>query len=125
MNRRAGIALALAAAALVAFSFLTTMHERYAYAAVVFLAVLVEDRRARWLGLALGVVFTLNLVAAASKLYLGGILSVTGPNGIAGSILMLAITLALVLEVLRAARPSDAGTPPDTSAGSAGATSAA
>jgi Gpi18-like mannosyltransferase len=113
------LALGLAAAALVAFAFLTTMHERYAYAAVVFLALVIADRRARWLALALGVVFTLNLVAAASKLYLGGILDVTGPVGIAGAAAMVVIALVLVLEV------SGGGTPRDTSAGSGGATSAA
>ena len=39
------LALGLAAAALVAFCALTTMHERYAYAALVFLAPLLPDRR--------------------------------------------------------------------------------
>jgi Gpi18-like mannosyltransferase len=122
------LALALGAAALVAFAFLTTMHERYAYAAVVFLALLVDDRRARWIALALGVVFSLNLVGAASKLYLGGILDVTGPVGIAGAIAMVALTLVLVFEVLRTsgagAATTGGGTPLDTSAGSGAATSA-
>jgi dolichyl-phosphate-mannose-protein mannosyltransferase len=117
------LALGLAAAALVAFAFLTTMHERYAYAAVVLLALLIDDRRARWIALALGVVFSLDLVAAASRDYLGGILDVTGPVGIAGAIAMIVITLVLVFEVLRATTAG--GTPRDTSAGSGGATSAA
>ena len=44
---------------------LTTMHERYAYGALVFLALLIPDRRAALLvWLAFGVVFTLNLLAA-------------------------------------------------------------
>jgi dolichyl-phosphate-mannose-protein mannosyltransferase len=123
------LALGVATAALVAFAFLTTMHERYAYAAFVFLAILIDDRRARWIALALGVVFTLNLVAAASKDYLGGILDVTGPVGIAGAVAIVAIALVLVFEMLRASGASAAttggGTPLDTNAGSAGATSAA
>ena len=40
------------------------MHERYAYGALVFLMLLVPDVRMRWLGVAFGVVFTLNLLAA-------------------------------------------------------------
>jgi dolichyl-phosphate-mannose-protein mannosyltransferase len=140
------LVLGLAAAALVAFTFLTTMHERYGYAAVVFLALLLDDRRSRWLALAFGVVYTINLVAAASHRYLGGFIDVVGPNGIAGSLVTVAITLALVFEVARSAgrRAAPAAgevedglaissfaaseserTRPDTSAGSAGATSAA
>lgn len=41
--------LALAAAVLVAFSFLTLMHEPYSYGAVVFLLLLLPERRVRWL----------------------------------------------------------------------------
>ncbi len=51
-------------ATLLAFCFLTAMHERYSYGALVFLMLLVPDVRMRWLGLAFGVVFTLNLLAA-------------------------------------------------------------
>ena len=40
------------------------MHERYAYGALVFLALLIPERRLRWLGVAFGIVFTLNLLAA-------------------------------------------------------------
>ena len=42
--------LGLAAATLVAFCFLTTMHERYAYGALVFLMLLIPEARVRWLG---------------------------------------------------------------------------
>ncbi len=42
---RRTLALGLAAAVLVAFMFLTTMHERYAYGALVFLALLIPERR--------------------------------------------------------------------------------
>ena len=67
------LALGLAAAALVAFAFLTTMHERYAYAAVVFLApcsspnprVLMRSRSPS------RAVFTLNLNSAAASAVAG------------------------------------------------------
>ena len=124
------LALGMATAALVAFTFLTTMHERYGYAAVVFLAVLVDDRRVRWLVLAFGVAFFLNLVAAASANYLGGILPVTGLPGIAGSVVTVGAALAALAALLGRSSIEDAElsggrTPPDTSAGSAGATSGA
>ena len=41
------------------------MHERYAYGALVFLLLLIPERRIAWLYLAFGVVFTLNLLSAA------------------------------------------------------------
>ena len=40
------------------------MHERYAYGALVFLLLLIPEARLRWLSVAFGVVFTLNLLAA-------------------------------------------------------------
>ena len=41
--------LGLAASVLTFFVFMTQMHERYAYAALVFLVLLLAERRARWL----------------------------------------------------------------------------
>ena len=58
------LVLGLAAATLVAFCFLTSMHERYSYGALIFLMLLVPDVRMRWLGVAFGIVFTLNVLAA-------------------------------------------------------------
>jgi Gpi18-like mannosyltransferase len=96
------LALGLAAAALVAFAFLTTMHERYAYAAVVFLALLIDDRRARWIALVLGIVFILNLVAAASAAaYLPKVVDITGVAGFLGPLAMIGVTLLVVREVSR------------------------
>jgi hypothetical protein len=100
-----GLALGVAAAALAAFSFLTTMHERYAYAAVIFLVLLVERPVMRWLGLVLGVVFSLNLVASATVHDPVPILELGGINGIVGSLLMIGVTLALVMTLLRRANP--------------------
>ena len=85
----------LAASTLVFFAFLTQMHERYAYAAVVFLAATIPDRRGLWLASAAGIVFTLNLVAAAPPTPdIGRLLQIAGPLGIVGSLAMLAITIA-------------------------------
>ena len=95
--------LGLAATTLVAFTFLTTMHERYAYGAVVFLMLLVPEPRVRWLAVAFGVVFTLNLVAAIpATTELGTLLPVSGILGVAGSLAMLAVTVATLLLLLRA-----------------------
>lgn len=97
------LALGVAAAALVAFTLLTTMHERYAYAAVVFLALLIVERRFLLLWLGFGIVFTLNLLAAVPPTTgIGDLLPVGGPLGVAGSIAMLAITIAVVGALLTA-----------------------
>jgi Gpi18-like mannosyltransferase len=91
------LALGLAASAMVAFTFLTTMHERYAYAAVVFLVLLIPERPMRWLACVFGIVFTLNLLAAAPPTPdLKAVLPIDGWLGIAGSVAMTAITAALV-----------------------------
>lgn len=97
--------LALAASVLVAFTFLTSMHERYAYGAIIFLALLVPDRRLRWLGVAFGVVTALNLLAAVPPTReIGSFLPVAGPIGVAGSLAMLLITAATVLLLTRRTR---------------------
>lgn len=100
--------LALAASVLVAFVSLTTMHERYAYGALVFLAPLIVDSRLRWLCVAFGVTFTLNLLAAvppgpefASSLSVGGWL------GVVGSVAMVACA-ASALVSLSSRRPDHA-----------------
>lgn len=104
------LALGIAAAALVAFTFLTTMHERYAYAAVIFLAVLIADRRILWLWIGFGIVFTLNLLAAVPPTPgIGELLPVAGPLGIVGSLAMTAICLATLGLLLRGS-PSDTST---------------
>ena len=87
--------LGLAAATLVAFSFLTSMHERYAFGALVFLMLLIPETRVRWLGVAFGVVFTLNLLAAVPPTpEIGALLPVGGWLGI-GVASMLAMAACL------------------------------
>jgi hypothetical protein len=108
------LAYGLAAAVLVAFCLLTTMHERYAYGALAFLVLALPDRRAVWLAVAFGIVFTLNLLAAVPPTpEIGEALPVSGPLGIAGSVGMLAI-LGATFAILRgepaeSARPRTAG----------------
>jgi polyferredoxin len=95
------LAYGLAAAVLVAFCLLTTMHERYAFGALAFLVLAFPDRRAAWLALAFGIVLTLNLLAAVPPTTeIGAALPVSGALGIAGSIAMLAILVA-TLVILR------------------------
>jgi hypothetical protein len=96
------LAYGLAAAVLVAFCLLTTMHERYAFGALAFLVLAWPDRRAVALAVAFGAVFTLNLLAAIPPTpEIGRLLPVAGPLGIAGSVVMLAI-LGAILAILRA-----------------------
>jgi Gpi18-like mannosyltransferase len=95
------LAWGLAAAVLAAFGLLTTMHERYAYGAIVFLLLAFPDRHAAWTALGLGVVFTLNLLAAIPPTTdIGALLPVSGVVGVGGSVAMLTI-LAICLVELR------------------------
>jgi hypothetical protein len=93
--------LGLAAITLVAFTFLTTMHERYAYGALVFLMLLIPEPRIRLLSVAFGVVFSLNLFATPPTPGEAGFLPVSGILGVTGSIAMIAITLLVLREVGR------------------------
>jgi len=96
------LAYGLAAAVLVAFCLLTTMHERYAFGALGFLVLAFPDRRAGWLALGFGTVFTLNLLAAIPPTaVIGASLPIAGPLGVTGSVAMLAI-LAATIVILRA-----------------------
>jgi Gpi18-like mannosyltransferase len=103
------LALGLAAAVLVAFCLLTTMHERYAFAVLAFLPMAFPDRRAAALSLAFGAVFTLNLVGAVPATpQIGAAFSVGGALGIAGSIAMLAILGSCVWLLVAEARAESA-----------------
>jgi len=96
------LVIGLAAATLIAFCFLTAMHERYSFGALVFLMLLVPDLRMRWLGVAFGVVFTLNLLAAVPPTPgIASVVSIDGWMGIAGAMAMLVIMAALVIGVGR------------------------
>ena len=110
---RTTLALGLAAAVLVAFTFLTTMHERYSFGALVFLVLLIPERRMLALWLAFGVVLTLNLVAAIPPSdQIGAMLPISVPLGVAGSLAMIAITLVVLSEtVVSAQEPVPDGEP--------------
>ena len=87
--------LGLAASTLVAFCFLTTMHERYAYGALVFLMLLISEAPVRALAIAFGVVFTANLLAAIPPTPgIGALLPVDGVLGLIGSVAM--VTIAII-----------------------------
>lgn len=84
--------LGLAAATLAAFCLMTSMHERYAFGALVFLAPLLGRRRVKIAWGILAVAISLNVVAGAPPGQIGPIIPLTGPVGIAGSIGMIFAT---------------------------------
>jgi hypothetical protein len=105
--------LGLTAGVMVFFSFATQMHERYAYGALVFLPLLVADARARWLSVAFGVVFTLNLLAAVPPTpEIDRLVPVSGILGISGSIAMLTLTYLVVRWLATAPTGPDAAPAP-------------
>ena len=86
------LCLGLAAATLAAFCLMTSMHERYAYAALVFLAPLLGRRPVQVAWWILGVVISLNVVAGAPPDQIGPIIPMTGLIGTLGSIGMILST---------------------------------
>jgi hypothetical protein len=96
------LVLGLTVATLSAFCFLTAMHERYAYGAVILLTLLLPDRRFHWLALALGAASTLNLVAAIPPTpAIGEHVRIGGILGIVGSLAMLVLTGFLLWWLIR------------------------
>lgn len=92
-----GLLIGLAASTLVLFGFLTSVHERYAYAALIFLAPLIPDRRILATWLVLTVVMTLNIVAAVPPTTeIGSLLPIGGVVGIVGSLTMLGLTIVVI-----------------------------
>lgn len=131
------LALGVATSALAAFELLTTMHERYAFAVLPALVLLLDDRRFRWIAGIFGVTFFLNQVSAAAG-YLGGIVPLHGPVTVIGSVVNVAVLAFLLLAMWHDSRAPEPGSaindgaapalrrmPRGTSAGSAGATSGA
>ena len=99
---RDGLLLGLAASVLVAFCFLTTMHERYSYGAVIFLAGAMSGRTraAAWGVLALFA--TSNVIAAIPPSTVpGSLIPLGGPVGIVGSLAVLGVCAALIADLLR------------------------
>jgi hypothetical protein len=92
-----GLLLGAAAGVLVAFLALTTMHERYSFAALVFLVPLLADRRAAIIWAVLATVTFANYLAAISVV--PGeppLLPIDGPLGIAGSVLTTGVGVGVI-----------------------------
>ena len=90
-------ALGLAAAALVSFAFLTTMHDRYSYAAIIFLALVPDRRRVLWFSILVGGLVIWNLIASASaSTLLNWGWQVDGLPGLVGSLGFCAAALVSV-----------------------------
>ncbi len=102
--------LGLAAAVLLAFCLLTTMHERYSFAAVVFLAALLADRRLVIAWVILAATVSLNLFAARPPTGLpGSWIPIDGPLGIAGSAVITSVAVVSLLLLRRGAEPAASG----------------
>jgi hypothetical protein len=98
--------LGLAAATLVAFCLMTSMHERYAYGALVFLAPLLNRKPIQIAWAILAVAISLNVVAGAPPGEIGPIIPLTGPVGIAGSLGMIFGAISVVALLLRSRSPT-------------------
>ena len=86
--------LGVVASVLTIFTWMTQMHERYAYAALAVVLLLIPDRAIRWFAAILAVVFTLNLFAAVPATpAIEAVLPVAGVLGIVGSIAILALSV--------------------------------
>jgi hypothetical protein len=109
---RRTLALGLAAAILVAFSFLTTMHERYAFGALIFLVLVIDQPRLLFLWIGLGIIMTLNLVAAIPPSdTIGALVPISGVFGVVGSLAMVTIALLALFETVRSATERPASAP--------------
>ena len=103
------LALGLAAASLVAFEFLTTMHERYVFAVLPMLVFLIDDPRIRRLMWVFGATFFFNLLSA-TDLYLDTIIPVSGPITVVGSLVNVGCLAFLLLELVRSSRGTESPT---------------
>jgi Gpi18-like mannosyltransferase len=104
--------LAVATAVLAAYTLLTTMHERYLYAAVIFLLPLVPELRLRiaWIGLA--ALATASLLATAPAFpEIRLVFSNDSPTSYGWAIAELAIFLFCLWELVRSSRQAMAVAP--------------
>ncbi len=101
--------MGLAVATLVAFCGMTSMHERYAFAALVFLLPLIGDRRILAAWIVLAVTSTLNMLAAAPPLDMapGSFVPLAGPLGLLAAAANLGVTAGLLALLVRGRLPSD------------------
>jgi Gpi18-like mannosyltransferase len=95
--RHRTVILGLAASSLVFFTFMTQMHERYAYSGLVLLLLLIYERGVRWVWLVFATVLTLNLFSAVpATSAMQAALPSSGPLTLVGSVVMTACTLVVV-----------------------------
>ncbi len=95
--------LGLTASVLVVFTFMTQMHERYAYTALIIPVLLLSRAHVRWWWLAFGATFFLNLVAAAPPSpKVGELVPVFGPLGVAGALAMTSLCIWTLILTRRA-----------------------
>jgi hypothetical protein len=108
---RDGLLLGLTASVLVAFCFLTTMHERYSYGAVIFLGAATSGRMRASLWAVLAVAATANVVAAIPPSTVpGSLIPLGGVVGVAGSLAIVGMCAAVV-GILRRGAPVTALAP--------------
>ena len=101
--------LGLAASSLVFFTFMTQMHERYAFAAFIFLILLLDERPTRWVWIVFGTVLMFDLFSAApATVVMQQVLPNSGPVAIVGSVVVTLSTLALVVIATRRTQPGRA-----------------
>jgi Gpi18-like mannosyltransferase len=99
--------LGLTGATLVSFCLMTTMHERYAYASLVFLAPLLARPAVRVVWAILAATITINIVAAMPpNQRSGSVIPLYGGVGVAGSAAMIVATI-MVLALLVREDPED------------------
>ncbi len=105
---RRNLLLGLSASVLILFCFLTSVHERYAEAALIFLAPLLPDRRVLATWLALTVVMTLNLVAAVPPIAdIGALIPIGGPFGLLGALVTTGLMVYVLWLLVSGSAPSD------------------
>jgi len=97
--------LAIATSALAAYTLLTTMHERYVYAAVVFLLPLLPDRRLRIVWLVLGAMATASILATAPAFpEIRLVFSNDSPTSYAWAVAELCLFAVCLVELIRVGR---------------------
>ena len=99
------LCVGLAAATLAAFCLMTSMHERYAFATLIFLAPLLDRRPVQVAWGILAVAVSLNVFAGAPPDQIGPIIPVAGPIGTAGSAAMI-LSALIVFALLVRERPN-------------------
>jgi hypothetical protein len=97
--------LAIATSVLAAFTLLTTMHERYVYAAVIFLMPLLPEVRMRFVWIVLAALATASILATAPAFpEIRLVVSNDSPTSYAWAVVELAIFLVCLWELVRSSR---------------------